>query len=63
VAQTVEGSSPNGEIAWQRSAPVDTDAKLQLFPVPERGRRLVVVDLSAGEGQLRRQLASAPAEQ
>jgi hypothetical protein len=25
VAQTVEGSSPNGETAWRRSAPVDTD--------------------------------------
>jgi hypothetical protein len=62
VAQAVEGSSPNGETAWRRSAPVDTDAKLQLFRVPERGMRLRLVDSPAGEGELRRQLASALVE-
>jgi hypothetical protein len=48
--------------AWRRSAPVDTDAKLQLFRVPERGMRLLLVDSPAGEGELRRQLASALVE-
>jgi hypothetical protein len=62
VAQTVEGSSPNGEMVRRRSAPVDTDVKLQLFPVPERGMGLLVADSPAGEGELRRQLASAPVE-
>jgi hypothetical protein len=41
---------------------VDTDARLQLFRVPERGMRLLLVDSSAGEGELRRQLASALVE-
>jgi hypothetical protein len=45
-----------------RSAPVDTEAKLPLFPVPQRGMRLLVVNSPAGEGELRRQLASALAK-
>jgi hypothetical protein len=51
--------SHGGEV---RLAPVDTDAKLSLFHVPERGMRLVVVDSPVGEGESRRQLASALAE-
>jgi hypothetical protein len=38
------------------------DAKLQLFRVPEGGMRLLLVDSPAGEGELRRQLASALVE-
>jgi hypothetical protein len=48
--------------AWRRSAPVDTDAKLQLFRVPKRGMRLLLVNSPAGEGELQRQLASALVE-
>jgi hypothetical protein len=57
-----DGGRQLRETVWRRSAPADIDAKLQLFPVPARGMRLVVVDSPTGEGELRRQLASAPAE-